>query len=80
MKAITTRYTGPTDFKGARIIASDGDKNRVTIGYPHELDSEQGHRKAAQALIDKMGWGWGDSVHMHTGWQKGATYVHVFGG
>lgn len=56
MKAIATRYKGPTDHKGSRIIASDEDGNKVTIGYPHELSGEAVHRKAAEALCAKMGW------------------------
>lgn len=56
MKAIETRYLGPTNTKGARIVASDGDGNRATIGYPHELSGEAVHRKAAEALCQKMGW------------------------
>ena len=56
MKAIVTKYHGPTNFKGSRITASDEDGNRVTIGYPHELSGEDCHRKAAQALCDKMSW------------------------
>ena len=56
MKAILTRYKGPTDFKGSRIIASDEDGNRITISYPHELTGEAVHRKAADALCEKMGW------------------------
>ena len=30
MKAIETRYIGPTDYKGARIKADDGDGNTTT--------------------------------------------------
>lgn len=56
MKAIRTRYTGPTDTKGARIIATDGDRNRKVVGYDHSLSSEEMHRAAAEALRDKMGW------------------------
>lgn len=56
MKAISTRYKGPTDTKGARIIATDSDNNRVTISYPYELSGEDVHRKAAEALCAKMGW------------------------
>ena len=56
MKAIETRYVGPTNTRGARIIARDSDNNRVTISYPHELSGEAVHRKAAEALRDKMGW------------------------
>lgn len=57
MKAIVTKYHGPTNFKGSRITASDEDGNRTTISYPHELSGEAVHRKAAEALCEKMGWG-----------------------
>jgi hypothetical protein len=56
MKAIITKFHGPTNFKGSRITASDEDGNRITIGYPYELSGSECHRKAAQALCDKMGW------------------------
>jgi hypothetical protein len=29
---------------------------RLTIPYPHELDSEQAHRRAAEMLRDRLGW------------------------
>lgn len=56
MKAIVTKYHGPTNFKGSRITASDEDGNRVTISYPYELSGEAVHRKAAEALCMKMNW------------------------
>lgn len=56
MKGIRTRFYGPTDHKGARLVASDSDGNRATISYPHELNTEDAHRSAAQALQAKMGW------------------------
>jgi hypothetical protein len=56
MKAIITKYHGPTNFKGSRITATDEDGNRVTISYPHELSGEAVHWAAAQALCDKMNW------------------------
>ena len=56
MKAIRTKYAGPTNFKGSRIIASDGDGNRKIIGYDSSLDSEEAHRKGAEALCAKMYW------------------------
>ena len=56
MKAIKTKYKGPTDTRGSRIIASDEDGNKVTISYPYELSGEDVHRKAAEALCTKMGW------------------------
>jgi hypothetical protein len=57
MKAIKTKYKGPTNTRGSRIIASDEDGNKVTISYPYELSGEDCHRKAAVALCEKMGWG-----------------------
>ncbi|MFA6063991.1 MAG: hypothetical protein WC736_15490 [Gallionella sp.] len=56
MKAIVTKYHGPTNTRGARITASDEDGNRATISYPYELSGEEVHRKAAVALCDKMNW------------------------
>ena len=73
MKAIETRYIGPTDYRGARIKADDGDGNTITISYPHELSGEDAHRAAAMALCHKMNWG-GDMVGGTT--KRG--YVFVF--
>jgi hypothetical protein len=56
MKAIKTKYKGPTNYRGSRIIASDEDGNKVTISYPYELSGEAVYRKAADALCSKMGW------------------------
>lgn len=56
MKAIVTKYHGPTNTRGSRITASDEDSNKITISYPYELSGEAVHRAAAQALCDKMGW------------------------
>ena len=57
MKAITTRFLGPTATKGARITASDEDGNRVTIPYQNSPDTVDMHRHAAMVLCEKMGWG-----------------------
>lgn len=56
MKAIRTRYVGPTNTRGARIIASDGDRNSISISYPHSLNSDEGHELAAYLLMEKMQW------------------------
>ena len=50
MYAITTKYLGPTDTRGARIQARYGDI-RQAIPYPYELDSADAHRAAAEALV-----------------------------
>lgn len=54
MKAIQTKYFGPTNCRGSRIKASDDDGNAVTV--PYDYGSENPHREAAVALIHKMGW------------------------
>lgn len=76
MKAIETRYHGPTNTRGSRISASDSDGNRVSIPYPYELSGEDVHRKAAEALAHKMGW-LTDGMRLEAGATK-RGYVFVF--
>lgn len=54
MKAIRTRYSGPTNTRGSRIHATDGDGNRATVSYSH--GSRDMHELAAYSLMRKMGW------------------------
>lgn len=56
MKAITVTFHGPTNTRGARLIADDGHGNRVTIPFPYELERNQAFRFAARTLCEKMGW------------------------
>jgi hypothetical protein len=74
MKAITTKYHGPMNTRGSRISASDCEGNRISISYPHELNSTKAHRKAAQTLCDKMAWPW-PMVGGHT--KDGMVFVFV---
>jgi phage gp37-like protein len=53
---VETRYCGPTDYKGARIIATTGDGIRHVIPYPGELSGEAAHRKAVDELAAILGW------------------------
>ena len=55
MVAIETRYHGPTNYRGSRITAT-ANGHRVTVSYPYELSGVECHRKAAEALCEKMGW------------------------
>ena len=56
MKAITTKFHGPTATRQSKIVASDQDKNHITMSYSHALDTEANHQKAAEILREKMGW------------------------
>lgn len=74
MKAIETRYIGPSNVRGSRIIASDGDGNRVTVSYDSALNSDDNHAAAAKALLVKMGW-CGELISGHT--KHGMCWVFV---
>lgn len=57
MKAILTRYVGPSNVRGSRIIATaeGGDRpHRLTVPYDHS--SSDPHADAAVALCRKLGW------------------------
>lgn len=72
-KAILTRYIPAGNVRGSRIVADDGDGNRVYIPYPHEYNTGDAHRVAAYALRDKMHWT-GDLI----GGATKAGYAWVF--
>ena len=55
MQAITTKYIGPSNTKGARIKATC-DAGSITVSYPHELSGQDVHAFAAMALVRKLGW------------------------
>jgi len=73
MRAIITKYLGPSDTKGSRIKASVDDLPSVTIHYDDALSSEQNHVAAAVALLDRLGWA---DRPLATGCTD-AFYVHV---
>ena len=76
MKAITTKYIGPSNVKGSRISASDGDGNRAIVSYDCALNSDENHAKAAETLLKKMSW----DGEMVGGWTKdGMAWVFVKG-
>lgn len=56
MKAIQTKYLGPTNTRGSRIKAWAEGGHSVTIPYPHELSGMEVHRAAAVALAERMKW------------------------
>jgi hypothetical protein len=55
MQAISTKYHGPTNHRGARIKASC-EAGSLTVGYDYSLGSEANHIRAIRALIAKLGW------------------------
>jgi len=73
MQAIVTKYVGPTNVKGARIIAKAA-AGKVCISYPYESTLAKSHQIAAIALAKKLGWsgGW-----IAGGMPSGDGYVFV---
>ena len=58
MQAIRTRYLGPTDTRGARIVAETEGGLRAAVPYPHRLRSgAEAHAQAAYKLARAVGWG-----------------------
>ena len=55
-QAITTRYIGPTNFRGSRIKAKAA-AGSVMVNYLCDLNIEDNHTRAAKALAEKFGWG-----------------------
>jgi hypothetical protein len=56
MKAIITKYLGPTNHRGSRIRVSAEDCKTITVSWSSELDSEDNHYAAAYEYACKMGW------------------------
>lgn len=56
MKAIFTKYIGPTNFKGSRVKAYDGDNNAITIDWDDDATPDENHKRAAHFLCREMRW------------------------
>jgi hypothetical protein len=69
MKAISTKYHGPTNTRGSRISATDGD---TTIFVSYHDDAREPHDVAALALCKKLGW---SGTLIRGGTKTGNVYV-----
>ena len=54
-QAIETKYLGPTNHRGARIVAKC-DAGRKVVPWEYELDVPENHALAACALAKSLGW------------------------
>lgn len=52
---ITTRYSGPTDTRGSRIVAT-GHGRQLTVPYDYALNATGNHEAAALALAKVLGY------------------------
>jgi hypothetical protein len=78
MKAIRTRALGPTGTKGARIVASDADGNRIVVSRDYSFGDDENFAIAARALCHKMGWSRGPGVTHLAGGGFGRDMYFVF--
>ena len=55
MKSIETKYVGPSNVRGSRYIATDGD-NRIIVSADDRLSFEGNHTAAAVKFCEKFHW------------------------
>jgi len=78
MQAIVTKYLGPTDYRGSRIKAT-ADAGTITVPYDYALSNEALHRVAADALVEKLGWGYlASEFYLVAGGLATGGYAFVF--
>ncbi len=54
-QAITTKYIGPTNFRGSRVKAICQARS-LTVAWDDAKDVNENHTQAARALADALGW------------------------
>lgn len=55
MQVITTTFKGPTNCRGARIIAKC-DAGTITVPYDYSDGHEDNHKAAAMQLAEQLDW------------------------
>ena len=78
MKAIHTKYLGPTITQGARIKAYTSDGLSAFISYPYELDQKHAHFEAVTALVEKHALDWDISSMTYGDSADGRGYCFTF--
>jgi hypothetical protein len=73
-RAIFTKFLGPTNYRGSRVKAYDGEGNSVTVSKNDSLRHDDAHAEAAQRLCEKMGW---LGVLVSGGTPEGCVFVFV---
>lgn len=74
-KAIVTKYLGPTNHRGSRIMAKAEGGHQTIVSYDGGLTTEENHQAAAETLKTAAGWA-GELVG--GGMPDGAGYCFVF--
>lgn len=77
MQAIICKYFGPSNVKGSRIKAQCA-AGSITIDYPYGLSGQAVYRKAAEALVAKLGWNAPNYGGLLGGQLPSGDYAFVF--
>jgi hypothetical protein len=77
MQAIETKYLGPTNTKGSRIIATCT-AGKITVDWNNSLNSGDNHKEAIRALLRKLGWDTDNFPTMYMGTLANGNCVAVF--
>lgn len=72
-QAISTKFLGPTNYRGSRVRAV-AQAGSVVVQWDHALNSEQNHDAAAKTLAEKFGW---YGAWFGGGLERGNCYVWV---
>lgn len=73
MQAITTKYIGPTNFRGSRVKAT-AQAGSVTIPWDCAHNADENHRLAARILATKLGWNYAEWI---SGWNHNGDMVWI---
>lgn len=71
-QAITTKFIGPTNHKGARVKAV-AQAGSITVSWDYRLGIDDNHRVAASVLMEKFSW----SGKLVGGWDHKENGVFV---
>jgi hypothetical protein len=66
MQAITTKFIPATNTRGSRVKAS-AQTGSITLDWDYRLGTEDNHKAAALALVNKFSWYYGDWIEGHLG-------------
>ena len=61
MQSIVTKFIGPTNTRGSRVKAL-ADAGSLTTSWDYSLNTDENHRAAAMALVDKLDWHYADYI------------------
>jgi hypothetical protein len=78
-QAIETKWLGPTNVRGSRVKAT-AEAGSITLSWDHSLNTDENHRKAAEALAAKFDWVGGYYGELAGGALPGRGYAFVFVG